>query len=278
MSTHNYSTLSIKSANGVAYLTLDNGPLNLMNLALINDLDQAGQKLAADPAIKVVVLQSANPDFFIAHADLHAINGLPSEPPARTEQLGWAHGTLDRFRTMPKVTIAKIQGICRGGGSELALACDMRFAEKGKAVLCQPEVGVGIIPGAGGSVRLPRLVGRGRALEIILGCADFDAEQAERYGYINRALPSAEIDEFVDALAKRIASFAGETLALAKQAVSLHDTHLESHLAEEERIFLKSVHTSAAQQRIAAALAGGLQQVEVEKLNINLLWDGLAAV
>lgn len=278
MSEHTFTTLNIKTSGGVAYLTLDNGPINLMDLALINDLDHAGQQLEADPAVKVVVLQSANPDFFIAHADLHAINNLPGEPPARTEKLGWIHGVLDRFRSMPKVTIAKIQGICRGGGSELALACDMRFGEIGRAVLCQPEVGVGIIPGAGGSVRLPRLVGRGRALEIILGCDDFSAEMAERYGYINRALPAGEIDDFVDALARRIASFPGATLAMAKQAASMDEGQVESQLAEEERIFFKSVRSDGAQRRIAAALAGGMQQAEMEKLNIHLMWDGLAAV
>ena len=126
----------------------------------------------------------------------------------------------DRFRTMPKATIAKIEGICRGGGSEFALACDMRFAAIGRAVLGQPEVALGIIPGGGGSVRLPRLVGRGRALEIVLGCGDFDAVAAERYGYVNRALSENEIGPFVDKLARRIASFPAAAIRLGKEAES----------------------------------------------------------
>ena len=188
MDYENFPTLRVEVDEGVASVTIGHGEINLMDLAMLADLDRVGRQLEADPAVKVVVLQSANPDFFVAHADINVITQLPAQPPEREEKLGWVHAVLDRFRTMPKATIAKIQGRCRGGGSELALACDMRFAEIGRGVLCQPEVGVGIIPGAGGSVRLPRLVGRGRALEIILGCGDFPAELAERYGYVNRAL------------------------------------------------------------------------------------------
>lgn len=273
-----YTTLSVKCDNGVAFITFDNGPINLMDLPMLADLDRAGQQLAADEAVKVVVLQSANPDFFIAHADISVIVGLPAEPPAREEKLGWVHAVLDRFRTMPKATIAKIQGRCRGGGSELVLACDMRFAEIGKAVLSQPEVGVGIIPGAGGSVRLPRLVGRGRALEIILGCGDFTAEVAERYGYVNRALPGSEIDYFVNSLAQRIAGFPAETIALAKIAASMDDGAIEDRLAEEERLFLQSTHTAAAQRRMAAGLAAGLQQPVLEKCCFTHIWGPLAGL
>ena len=176
MDYENFPTLRVEVDEGVASVTIGHGEINLMDLAMLADLDRVGRQLEADPAVKVVVLQSANPDFFVAHADINVITQLPAQPPEREEKLGWVHAVLDRFRTMPKATIAKIQGRCRGGGSELALACDMRFAEIGRGVLCQPEVGVGIIPGAGGSVRLPRLVGRGRALEIILGCGDFPAE------------------------------------------------------------------------------------------------------
>jgi 1,4-dihydroxy-2-naphthoyl-CoA synthase len=121
----------------------------------------------SDDAVTVVVLQSANADFFIAHADLNVIATLPPAPAPREGTLGVFNAIFDRFRTMPKVSIAKIQGRARGGGSELALACDMRFATLGRGVLGHPEVGVGIIPGAGGTARLPRLVGQGRALEII---------------------------------------------------------------------------------------------------------------
>ena len=271
-----YSTLRVAVEKAVASVTIDHGELNLMDMAMLEDLDRVGRQLEADPAVKVVVLQSANPEFFIAHADINVITRLPATPPVRQEKLGWVHAVLDRFRTMPKATIAKIQGRCRGGGSELALACDMRFAEIGRAVLCQPEVGVGIIPGAGGSVRLPRLVGRGRALEIILGCGDFPAEVAERYGYVNRALPAGEIDFFVQYLAQRIAGFPAETIALAKQAVGMGDDSLEDGLVREELMFLESVHTAAARRRMAAALATGMQTPLIEKCCFSHIWGPLA--
>jgi len=271
-----YSTLRVTVDKAVASITIDHGELNLMDMTMLEDLDRVGRQLEADPAVKVVVLQSANPEFFIAHADINVITRLPATPPVRQERLGWVHAVLDRFRTMPKATIAKIQGRCRGGGSELALACDMRFAEIGRAVLCQPEVGVGIIPGAGGSVRLPRLVGRGRALEIILGCGDFPAEVAERYGYVNRALPAGEIDFFVQYLAQRIAGFPAETIALAKQAVHMGDDGMEDGLVREELMFLGSVHTATARHRMAAALASGMQTPLIEKCCFNHIWGPLA--
>jgi enoyl-CoA hydratase/carnithine racemase len=152
----------------------------------------------------------------------------------------------------------------------------MRFAEIGRGVLCQPEVGVGIIPGAGGSVRLPRLVGRGRALEIILGCGDFTAETAERYGYVNRALPAGEIDFFVSYLAHRIAGFPAETIAAAKQAASMGEAGLEDELAREEVLFLESAQSAAARRRMAAALAIGMQTAPIERCCFNHVWGPLA--
>jgi enoyl-CoA hydratase/carnithine racemase len=270
-----FSIVRVDVEGGVAVLTIDAGELNLMDVALLAELDAVGRRVEADEAVRVVVIQSSNPEFFIAHADINLITQLPEAPPPRKEKLGWVHGVLDRFRSMPKATIAKIQGRCRGGGSELALACDMRFAEIGRGMLCQPEVGVGIIPGAGGSVRLPRLVGRGRALEIILGCGDFSAELAERYGYVNRALPRGEIDFFVSQLARRIASFPAETVALAKQAASLGDVHMDDELAREEEIFLKSVHTAGARRRMAAALASGMQTPAMERCCFTHIWSAL---
>jgi enoyl-CoA hydratase/carnithine racemase len=271
-----FETLRVAVDDGVAFVTIEHGEINLMDRAMLADLDRVGRRLEADPAVRVVVLQSANPDFFIAHADINVITQLPAQPPEREEKLGWVHAVLDRFRTMPKATIAKIQGRCRGGGSELALACDMRFAEIGRGVLCQPEVGVGIIPGAGGSVRLPRLVGRGRALEIILGCGDFPAEIAERYGYVNRALPAGEIDFFVSYLARRIAGFPAETIAAAKQAASMGEAGLEDELAREEAIFLRAAHSVPARRRMAAALAIGMQTAPIERCCFSHVWGPLA--
>ncbi len=268
-----YSALSITLKGGVATITLDNPPINLFDMTLIGELDQAGQSLAENPDIKVVVLESSNPDFFIAHADVTTIQQLPPPGEPGAEALAAFHQVVDRFRTMPKATIAKIEGRCRGGGSELALACDMRFAAIGKATLSQPEVGLGIIPGGGGSTRLPRLVGRGRALEIILGCADFDAELAERYGYVNRALPADEIGAFVDNLANQIASFPAETIAIAKEVFLNNDSGLEEALALEREFFLRSAHTDSAKKRMAAAMSLGLQTEAVEQGGIAELWN-----
>jgi enoyl-CoA hydratase/carnithine racemase len=275
MSDNLYSVLSVALEGGVAKITFDNPPINLFDMALIGELDQAGQSIAENPDIKVVVLESSNPEFFIAHADVTTIQKLPAPGEPGTEALAAFHQVVDRFRTMPKATIAKIEGRCRGGGSELALACDMRFAAIGKAILSQPEVGLGIIPGGGGSTRLPRLVGRGRALEIILGCADFDAETAERYGYINRALPADEIGAFVDNLANQIASFPAETIAIAKEVVVNGDSGLEDALALERELFLRSAHTGSAKQRMAVAMSLGLQTEAVEQGEIAELWKFL---
>lgn len=273
MTEDNYSALRISTAGGVATITIDNPPINLFDMTLIGDLDRAGQWLAANDDVKVVILESANPDFFIAHADVSSIQQLSSLGEQGLEVLAAFHQTVDRFRTMPKATIAKIEGRCRGGGSELALACDMRFAAIGRAVLSQPEVALGIIPGGGGSTRLPRLVGRARALEIILGCADFDAELAERYGYVNRALPAAEIGTFVDTLAKRIASFPVEAIVIAKEVVASNDAGLEETLVFEQQAFLRSTNCAETKSRMAAAMAYGLQTEAVEKAGLDDLWE-----
>ncbi len=276
MSYEGYTGIRVATDRGVAFVTIDNPPINLLDLTLIIDLDRVGRELEADPAVKVVVLQSANPDFFVAHADVTLIQQMPADLPPRAETLGMFHAMVDRFRTMPKATIAKIEGRCRGGGSELALSCDMRFAALGTAVLGQPEVAVGIIPGGSGCVRLPRLVGRGRALEIILGCGDFGADLAERYGYVNRALPPEEITAFVNTLAYRIATFPAEAIALAKEAVAMADTGIEDALVREEQLFLQAAHTDGARQRMAAAMASGLQTPAMEKLCFDDIWGPLA--
>ena len=165
---------------------------------------------------------------------------------------------------MPKVTIAVIEGRARGGGSELVLAMDLRFAASGRAVLSQPEVAVGIIPGGGGTQRLPKLVGRARALEIVLGCGDIDAETAERWGYVNRALPADELHRFVDALARRIASFSGEAIAHAKAAVAAAEPDPVPGLLAEAHRFNQTVALDDTRQRIKRFLEVGGQTREFE--------------
>ena len=264
MSYEGYQCLRIRKDAGVAWLTLDHPPINLLDLSLIGELLRVGEELATDEEVRVIVLESADREFFIAHADVKLIQAMPETPATAPGELGVFHTMVDRFRTMPKATIAKIAGRCRGGGSELVLSCDMRFAALETAVLAQPEVSVGIIPGGSGSQRLPRLVGRGRALEIVLGCLDYPAALAERYGYVNRAMPASELDGFVAALAARIASFPAHSIALAKKAVLLADQGIEDGLREEERLFYDSARDPRAKDAMAAYLAAGGQQRDVE--------------
>ncbi len=260
-----YTCLGIAVDGGVAWVTIDHPPINLFDLALIQEMDRVGRELEVDPAVRVAVFQSANPDFFIAHADVALIQTLPTTAPPKPTRLGLFHAMVDRFRTMPKATIGKIEGRARGGGSEFLLSLDMRFAALGRATLAQPEVALGIIPGGSGTQRLPRLVGRGRALEIVLGCDDFPADLAERYGYVNRALPPAELGPFVERLARRIAGFPGEAIALAKTAVAAAELPIVEGLLEEAHCFNQSLATRPAQERMARFLALGGQTPEVER-------------
>src|SRR5262245_6584356 len=260
-----YQCLRVDVDGGVAFLTLDHPPLNLLDMPLILELDRVGLELEADGAVRAVVFRSANPDFFIAHADVALIRTLPTTVPPKANRLGLFHQMVDRFRTMAKATIGQIEGRARGGGSELLLSLDMRFAALGRAILSQPEVALGIIPGGSGTQRLPRLVGRARALEIVLGCDDFPADLAERYGYVNRALPPLELGPFVERLAQRIASFPAEAIALAKEAVNAADETVVAGLLEEAHCFNLSVATPAARERMAAFMAAGGQTREVER-------------
>ncbi len=264
MAYEGYTCLDVKVDRGVAFVTIDHPPINLFDLALIGEMDRVGRELEADSGVRVVVLQSANPEFFIAHADVTLIQQLPKEVPPKAKTLGPFHQMVERFRSMPKATIGKIEGRARGGGSELLLSLDMRFGAIGRAILSQPEVAVGIIPGGSGTQRLPRLMGRGRALEVILGCEDFPAELAERYGYINRALPADEITPFVERLAYRIASFPPEAIALAKASVNDAELPTVEGLIEEAHYFNRSVATKDAQERMAKFMKAGGQTPEVE--------------
>jgi enoyl-CoA hydratase/carnithine racemase len=260
-----YSCLKVRAKDGVAFVTIDHPPINLFDMALISEMDRVGGELAADDGVRAVVVDSADPEFFIAHADVELILSLPAEPNrAATIEPSFFQRMVDRFRTMPKATIALIEGICRGGGSEFALSLDMRFAALGKAVLAQPEVMVGILPGGSGTQRLPRLLGRGRALEVILGGEDFSADLAERYGYVNRALPPEEVRPFVERLAQRIASFPADAIARAKVAVAAAEPPVEPGLIEEARRFDECLASPEARERMRGFLAAGGQTRELE--------------
>ena len=259
-----YATLRVRFADGVARATIDHPPINLLDGDLLRDIAVFGDRVEHDDDVRVVVFDSADREFFVAHADVSMIRALPAEEDATVAALDGFHAVIDRYRTMPKATIACIEGIARGGGSEFVLALDMRFGALGRAILSQPEVALGIIPGGGGTQRLPPLVGRGRALEVILGAEDFPADVAERYGYLNRALPDGELRPFVDALARRIASFPPDAIRLAKAAVSLADGDLPARLRAEARLFAQSNATPDARGRLEGFLAAGGQTRAVE--------------
>lgn len=277
MAYNGYECLKIRMDRGVAFITIDHPPINLFDLSLIQEMDQVGRELETDDSVRVVVFDSANPEFFIAHADVSLILGLPTEAPPKSTELSPFHAMVDRFRTIPKATIAKIEGRARGGGSEFVLSLDMRFGALGKAILAQPEVALGIIPGGSGTQRLPRLMGRGRALEVILGCEDIPAELAERYGYINRALPPEELTPFVERLAYRIASFPAEAIALAKASVNAAELPILEGLLEEAHYFNQSVATSAGQKRMTRFMELGGQRRETE-LDLNPLVKKLEGI
>ena len=263
MAYDDYRCLHVRVDRGVAFVTIDHPPINLLDLALMRELDGIGREVEADDAVRVVVFDSADPEFFIAHADVSLIEQLPTNAP-RPTTLGFFHAMVERFRTMPKATIGKIEGRARGGGSEFLLSLDLRFGALGRAILAQPEVALGIIPGGSGTQRLPRLIGRARALEVILGCEDVSAELAERWGYLNRALPPAELGPFVERLALRIASFPAEAIALAKTAVDAAALPTEPGLLEEADCFNRSLGTAAARARMARFLELGGQTRAVE--------------
>jgi enoyl-CoA hydratase/carnithine racemase len=179
------------------------------------------------------------------------------------------------FRTMPKATIAEVAGRVGGGGSELAMSCDMRFGALGHTLVSQPEVALGILPGGTGTQRMPRLVGRGRALELILGCGELDAATAERWGWLDRALPQGELRGFVERLARRIASFPASAVAAAKRAVLASEPSGDAGLLEESHLFQQLLRTPEAPALMRRFLELGGQTREVER-NLGALVDALA--
>jgi enoyl-CoA hydratase/carnithine racemase len=262
---YDYQLIATRSDRGVLFATISNPPVNVMTPALYGELHAFTAEVEQDADVRALVLQSADPDFFIAHFDVEALLAIDiSQPITRSSQLNPFHQMCERLRTMPKATIAKIAGRVGGGGSELASSCDMRFGALGKTKINQMEVALGILPGGTGTQRLPRLLGRGRAMEVILGSIDLDAETAERWGYLNRALPAAELDGFVAALAYRIASFPAEAIALAKEAVDNAERPLQDGLLEEAHLFQQTLRTAGAQRNMKRFFEIGGQTREGE--------------
>lgn len=261
-----YQTLSLSHDRGVCHVTISNPPVNVMTAELYQDLIAVTEALEMDDTIKVVVFQSADPDFFIAHFDVSLILTFPADGPAeKATKLSPFHEMCERVRTMPKATIVKMAGRAGGGGNEFAASCDMRFGVKGKTIINQMEVPLGILPGGSGTQRLPRLVGRGRAMEICLGGDDIDAQTCEAWGYLNRTFSSVEeMSDFVDALAARIASWPAEAIALCKASINNAELPIMEGLLEEAYLFQQTLRTEGAQTNMRRAMAAGLQTREGE--------------
>ena len=241
-------------------VTIDHPPLNVFGPETIPQLNEVITALETDEDVKVVVFDSAVEGFFLTHYDFLArLEDTTRLPPGPTG-LQPLPDMLVRLSRAPVVSIAAIRGRATAVGSELALACDMRFASREKAILSQFEVGAGIVPGGGPMARLPRLIGRGHALEVFLGADDFPGDLAERYGYVNRSLPDAELDEFVDALATRIASFDKQALGETKRFVDVASLPPDYEIAPEWDVCLASIMRPAAQKRIGMLLERGFHK------------------
>ena len=251
-------------AAGVAWATIDHPPMNLWDTVLTHDLVTLISAFETDPEARVLVLTSADPEYFIAHADVEMIRDLPTDALGAEDGPAPINQLLERFRIMPKVSIALIRGIARGGGSEIALACDLRFATP-EARLAQPEVALGIIPGAGGTQRLTRLVGRARALEIVLGCGDVTGTEAASIGYVNRVVDAAVIDDDVRALAGRIATMPSHAVEEAKRAIDAALPDPIPGLALEGQAFQTTLGHAETRRRMDAFLAGGGQTRDGER-------------
>lgn len=248
--TYRFDTITGTLERGVLFATLDNPPCNVMTLQVMSDLTELGRKIATDDSVRVLVLQSLDPEFFVVHFDTlvviqKSIEGLPK----RSRELSPLQAMCAVLRDNPKPSLVKIAGRAGGGGSELASSCDMRFGVRGKTLLNQMEVPLGLLPGASGSQNLPRLMGRGRALEVILGGDVLDAETAERWGYLNRIFDTVEeMNSFVDTLAFRIAKWPPHAVALAKESVGNIDLPWRQGLLEEQLLAAHAVRDPATKR------------------------------
>ncbi|MEU6745488.1 enoyl-CoA hydratase/isomerase family protein [Spirillospora sp. NPDC046719] len=202
----------------IATITYSNPPANLVDPPTVTALHAAVTELETDPDVKVAILASSEPGFFVNHFNLGIAEDFPVLPADPITPM-WTDLVL-RLAKAPFISIAAIRGRTRGGGNELALACDLRYASREHALFGQPEVGAGIVPGGGGTERLPRLIGRDRALEAVLTSYDYDADTAERYGWVTRTMPDADLDAFVDRIAARLASFDRRALSTAKTQIN----------------------------------------------------------
>jgi enoyl-CoA hydratase/carnithine racemase len=240
-------------------VTIDSPPINVMGPEMVREFQEVMDALETDPLVRVVVFDSAVDGFFLNHSDFTAkLEDLTSMPAGPTGLPPWPD-FLVRLTHLPVASIALIRGRATGNGSEIALSCDMSFASREKAIISQFEVGVGMVAGGGPMARLPKLIGRNRALEVLLSSEDITADQAEAYGYVNRSLPDAELDAFVETLATRIAGFDKWAIANTKRLVN---TSLppDVELAAGWDACIASIGRSAAQDRIKALMQRGFHK------------------
>ncbi|CAI1098447.1 MAG: enoyl-CoA hydratase/isomerase family protein [Serratia grimesii] len=275
MTDTDFGRLSISHHGGVSTVTIDNPPVNVLDVPLMSEISRFLLFVRDEPDVKVLIFQSANPDFFIAHVDMtlidepHAFDELARNAP---EGLNPFQAFGELLRSQPQVTIVKLAGLARGGGAEFVAAADMAFAAEGRAGLAQCEALMGITPGGGATQYLTSRMTRGRALEVILGADLIDAVTAERYGWINRALPAAELDDFVNRLAHNIAALPEGIIAAAKQAMPAPDLH--EGFQREHDAWAGLFARPAAESRIRGGLKAGAQTPDgernLEKLLRNL--------
>jgi enoyl-CoA hydratase/carnithine racemase len=247
-------------------VTFDNPPFNIFGPETIPQLSAVITQIEKDPRVRVVVFDSAVPGFFLTHYDFNPPLSATTSLPPGPEHLPPLPDMFVRLSRAPVVSIVSIRGRATGVGSELSLASDMRFASREKAILSQWEIGSALVPGGGPMARLPRLMGRGRALEVLLTGDDIDGDLAERYGYVNRSFPDADLDKFVDGLARRIAKFDKQAIADIKQAVDVASLPSDAEIGAGWAAFITSVQRPEAQKQVKELMGLGLQtNPDVEK-------------
>ena len=268
-----FTTFKTEQVDGVLTVTFDFPPVNVQGQEMLADLNSLAMRLERDRETKVVVFQSAHPEIWVCHYDTELLKDMSTEAVSRDEvELLDLQSVCERISRVPQATIAKLEGFARGGGHELALALDMRFAARGKFKFMQMEVGMGILPCGGGASRMARQVGLGRALEIVLSARDFDADEAEAYGTINKALEPDEIGAYVDALAQRIAKFPAESINACKQAVyESIDRPIEEALRAEAYWLYQATSKTPAIKRFTIADEKGMEHGLENQRNWNEL-------
>jgi enoyl-CoA hydratase/carnithine racemase len=270
--TVDFETLTVREEGSVVFADIAAPPMNLLGPELVRDLVSLIQRAEADDTFQVLVFASADPDYFISHVDVTRIDEYRAEAAKLTGEASIAllfhHLSASRL-----VSIAQIEGRVRGAGSEFVLACDMRFAARESAIFCQLEQAFGVIPGGGAAQHLARLMGRGRALEVLLSAEDYDAELAERYGWINRALPADALGDFVSSLAHRIAGFPAAGHAVVKDRVNAIALAPADEFRRDSDLFEEGMRDPEAQSQIGAAIKRGFQTRDAEIALARILGD-----